>query len=94
MESNGALSGSWTGLLGSAISGGFGFLAAREQAEASVGIAQANAAGNAALANAQFNTATASAIFSAQGTQKILIAGMVVAAVVVLFRIRPTANQG
>lgn len=83
----------WTGV-GNLAGAGFGYLTAAAQARSQAEAARYQAQAEAARAEAQYAASVTTGYFATSSQNRLLIAGMIVAAIVVLFRIRPTANSG
>ena len=83
----------WLGTVGSLGNSAFNWMSSRDQARYSAQEAEAWAAAYAAAAPSVAAAQTAGAVSISAGRDKLLIAGFAILAVVVLFRIRPTANN-
>jgi len=88
MDLNGILA-SVGGISGQA----FSWMGERDRAKYSAREAEAWAAAYAAAAPSVAQAQTAGAVMISSGRDKLLLAGAAILAVVVLFRIRPTANN-
>ena len=80
------------GLIGNLGQSAFQWMGARDRAKYSAREAEAWAAAYASAAPSIAQAQVAGAVMTSQGRDKLLLAGFAVLAVVVLFRIRPTAN--